>query len=190
MIAWDELARLLLGVGIESKDLSVAQMGARAAVVYVVTVGMVRLAKKRFMGRATAFDVILGIMLGSTVSRAVTGNAPLLPALAAAAVLFAMHWLFSWMAVRSHGFGMLIKDRSRVLVRDGAVDTAALSAAHMTEHDLAEDLRQKGLADVSGAAEARLERSGQLSVIKAERAPRIVEVPVAAGVHTIRIEIG
>jgi hypothetical protein len=35
------------------------------------------------MGQGTAFGVILGTMLGSIVSRAITGNAPFLPALAA-----------------------------------------------------------------------------------------------------------
>jgi hypothetical protein len=59
-------------------------MALRAVVVYVVTVIIVRLGKKRFMGKGTAFDVILGIMLGSIVSRAITGNAPFFPALAAA----------------------------------------------------------------------------------------------------------
>jgi hypothetical protein len=37
--------------------------------------------KKRFMGEATAFDMMLGVMVGSIVSRAITGNAPLGPAL-------------------------------------------------------------------------------------------------------------
>jgi hypothetical protein len=51
----EEVVRVALGLGLESRDINVLQMGLRAAVVYVVTVLMVRLAKKRFMGRATAF---------------------------------------------------------------------------------------------------------------------------------------
>jgi hypothetical protein len=74
---------MVLGLGLESRDITVLQMGLRAAVVFIVTILMVRLAKKQFMGRATAFDVILGITFGSIVSRALTGNSPLLPALAA-----------------------------------------------------------------------------------------------------------
>jgi len=85
--------------------------------VFIVTILMVRLAKKRFLGRATAFDVILGIMIGSIVSRAVTGNSPFLPTLAAAAVLLGMHWLFSAIAMGWHGFGSLIKDEPRTLIR-------------------------------------------------------------------------
>jgi hypothetical protein len=38
---------------------------------------MVRFDKRGFMGKATAFDM----MLGSIVSRAITGNAPMGPAL-------------------------------------------------------------------------------------------------------------
>ncbi len=86
-------------LGLESEEVNVVQMALRAAIVYVAVVLMVRFLKKRFAGRATAF-VILGIMLGSIVSRAVTGNTPFLPALVAAAVLLGMHWLFSSIAMR------------------------------------------------------------------------------------------
>jgi uncharacterized membrane protein YcaP (DUF421 family) len=185
-----EIVRVALGLGLESRDIGVLQMGMRAAVVYVVTVLMVRLAKKRFMGRATAFDVILGIMVGSIVSRAVTGNAPFLPALAATAVLLAMHWLFSGLALRWHGFGTMVKGKACVLVRKGEVDTDALRAAHMTEHDLWEDLRGKGISRLEQVGEARLERSGNLSVIKAHAEPKVMEVTVQNGVQTVRIEIG
>jgi uncharacterized membrane protein YcaP (DUF421 family) len=186
----EEIVRVALGLGLESRDINVLQMGLRAAIVYVVTVLMVRLAKKRFMGRATAFDVILGIMIGSIVSRAVTGNAPFLPALVATAVLLAMHWLFSGIAMRWHGFGTLIKDKSQVLVRKGDVDAQAMRQAHMTEHDLWEDLRGKGISRLEQVEEARLERSGKLSVIKGQPEPKIVDVRVQDGVQTIRIEIG
>ncbi len=162
----DELARDLLGIGSESGDLNALQMALRAAVLYCATVVIVRLGKKRFMSKATAFDVILGIILGSIISRAVTGNAPLLPSLAAAMVLMAMHWLFSWIALYSRLFGVAVKGRSRTLIRDGIVDEVALARAHMTTHDLEEDLRSQGVADAAKVKEARLERSGVLSVIK------------------------
>src|SRR5690349_219304 len=184
------LLRLLLGLGIDSKEINAAQMGLRAVLVYVVTVLMVRLAKKRFMGRATAFDVILGIMLGSIISRAITGNAPFLPALAASAVLLAMHSLFSWIALRSHRFGGLIKGHDELLIRDGKPDEREMHKAHMTDRDLWEDLRGKSVSRLDEVAEARLERSGNLSVIKTKGAPKIIDVRVADGVQTVRVEIG
>ena len=184
-----ELVRTALGIGLESKDINVAQMALRAAVIYVTTVLMVRLGKKRFMGRSTAFDVILGIMLGSIVSRAITGNAPFLPALAASAVLLGMHSLFSWIAMDWHWFGGLVKGHSEVLVRDGEIDGREMRKAHMSEKDLWEDLRGKSISQIGEVAEGRLERSGNLSVIKAKTGPKIVDIRVADGVQTVRLEL-
>ena len=185
-----KLLRLVLGLGADDRQITMAQMALRAVVVYAVTVVVVRLGKKRFMGQGTAFDVILGIMLGSIVSRAITGNAPFFPALAAAAVLVAMHWLLSGIALRWHGFGVAFKGHERLLVRDGRIDWATMRQAHMSERDLWEDLRGKGVSDLAGVAEARLERSGELSVIKAKSAPRILDIRVAEGVQTVRLELG
>ena len=45
------------------------------------------------------------------------------------------------------------------------------------------------MTDLKHVAEARLERSGRVSVSKAAHAPKVVEVNVAEGVQTVRIEI-
>jgi uncharacterized membrane protein YcaP (DUF421 family) len=62
---------------------------------YVALIVVVRAGKKRFLGRATAFDVILVVTLGSIAARAITGGAPLLSSTAALAVLIMIHWIFS-----------------------------------------------------------------------------------------------
>lgn len=180
----------IIGIGKEAMQLDAGEMALRAAIIYIVTLAIVRLGKKRFMGSGTAFDMIVGIMLGSMASRALTGNAPIVPTMTGAAVLVGAHWVFSAIAVRWHGFGVLIKGRPDTIVRDGEVDEAMMRKAHMTDRDLEEDLRDNGLTDVAKVAEARLERSGRLSVVKAERVPRILEVQVAPGVQTVRIELG
>ena len=54
-------------------------------VIYVAAVLMVRVGEKRFLGKNTVFDVILGIVLGSVVSRAVTGFSPFFTKLVAGA---------------------------------------------------------------------------------------------------------
>ena len=59
----------------------------------------------------------------------------------------------------------------------------------MTEHDLWEDLRGKSISRLEEVAEARLERNGRLSVIRAQHEPKVVEIAVAEGVQTVRIEL-
>ncbi len=188
-----ELWAVALGVGLEAKDLAPGQMAMRAVVIYIVTLAFVRVAKKRFLGSASAFDVVVGIIIGSLASRTITGNAPLLPTTAAIAAIVATHWLFSALAVRSHGIGHLIKGGSRMLVENGQVDEKGLRAAHMTERDLSEALREKGISDLEQVAEARLERNGSISIIerKTERKQElhVADTAIADGVQTVRLEM-
>jgi uncharacterized membrane protein YcaP (DUF421 family) len=81
-------------------------------------------------------------------------------------VLVAFHWLISWIGQRSAAFSVLIKGYSTVVVRDGKALPKEMEDAHMSRDDLDEDLREKGVDAVADVAEARLERSGKLSVIK------------------------
>jgi len=133
---------------------------------YVALLIVVRGGKKRFLGQATAFDVILVITLGSIAARAITGDTGFGTSMLALAVLVLIHWLFSAVARDWGFFSGLIKGHSTVLIRDGRVDRKALYAAHMSDDDLEEDLRAKGVNDPRQIAEARLERSGKVSVVK------------------------
>jgi uncharacterized membrane protein YcaP (DUF421 family) len=166
MTALYELADHLLGLSLKSEQLGFGQMASRALVMYVLLLVIVRLGKKRFLGRATAFDVILVIMIGSVAARALTGGAPFFPAALGIAVLVAIHWVISLVARGSPTFSGLVKGHSTVLVKNGNVLRKALADAHMSQDDLDEDLRAKSIAEPSQVREARLERSGRLSVIK------------------------
>lgn len=160
------IGETLLGLSKPSSALDVGQLCLRAAIVYLVMILFLRLAKKRSLGRATVFDAILVIIIGSVASRAITGNAPFFGALAAVLVLIAMHWLISLGARGWPRLGWLVKGQSDLLIKNGKVDRGELKRAHMTDDDLAEDLRQKGVSDPADVKEARLERDGVLSVIK------------------------
>jgi len=158
-----------LGLGLENKDINVWQMSLRAFVVFVLAIVMIRIANKRFMGKNTALDVLLGIVFGSMVSRAITGNAPFLPTLVSSFVLVLLHWVLSAVAFRSQWFGTLVKGSDSTVVRDGEIQWEAMRKAHLTRHDLQEALRNNGKQpDLRDVAAAHLERNGDVSVIMRE----------------------
>jgi uncharacterized membrane protein YcaP (DUF421 family) len=156
----------ILGLSLKSEQLGFGHMAARAALMYIALIALVRFAKKRFLGGATAFDYILVILIGAVAGRAMTGGAPYFASLFALFVLVALHWIFSATAQRSPAFSNFIKGHATTIIKDGKVDKAAMAKAHMSDDDLEEDLRDKGIKDPSEVAEARLERSGKLSVIR------------------------
>lgn len=180
----------LLGLG--SDSLLLWQMALRAVIVYLAAIVLVRLGEKRFLGKYTALDVILGFMLGSVLSRAVTSSAPFFETILGGALgLVLMHWLFAVLSFHSDRFGDLVKGSDRVLVRDGAIDWDSLQKSHISEDDLMAAVRNAAqLEDLEQVKEARLERSGEISVVQGERQPRVVEISVADGVQTVRLEVG
>jgi uncharacterized membrane protein YcaP (DUF421 family) len=161
-----DLLDQVLGLSLKSEQLGFGHMAARAFVMYLALIVIVRSAKKRFLSNATAFDFILTVMVGAIAARALTGGAPFFASLLALLVLVWMHWFFSAASRGSPTLSSLLKGNATVVIRDGKVDERAMAASHISMDDLQEDLRGKGVREPAEVAEARLERSGKLSVIK------------------------
>lgn len=157
-----------------------------ATVIYLVALLVVRVGKKRFIGRNTVFDAILGFMLGSTLARTINGSAPLVASVAAAFVLVGLHWVFGEIASRSDGFSRLVSGKPHVIVRDGNIDHKELHRHNLSHADLEGALHMAGAPSVDEVELARFERDGSISVIP-KRFARVVDVEVEDGVKTVRV---
>jgi uncharacterized membrane protein YcaP (DUF421 family) len=165
------------------------QIAARSAVIFLGGLAIARLGKSRLIARVTALDIILGFILGSLLSRGITGHASISGTLVASATLVFIHWMLTFAACRWHRLGTIIKGHSFVLVKDGQVHERAMLHSHISPHDLEEAVRLKGLETIDDVHLAFKERNGEISVIGGKRAPRILDVSVQDGVQTVRIEI-
>ena len=185
------LLEMMIGQDLPAKVLTAPQMAARAVVAYGVAVLMVRVARRRFIGRNSAMDAIVAVTFGSTLSRGLTGNAPLWPVLVACGVLVASDWLLATVGARWDRFDCWVKGRAVDVVRDGQVQPAAMASLSVSRRDLAEGLRLHGKTDdPATVARASVERNGQFSVKPNHPpTPRVVEVRVEAGVQVVRIEL-
>lgn len=184
---WDAF-EALLGIGLE--DLGIGQMALRAVVVLLVTVAVVRMGDKRLFGKGTAFDLVVSIMIGSVMSRAITASSSFYPTLVAGAVLVGIHWLLAFLAVHLDWFGAIVKGNPVLLVEDGRVVKEEARASAITRNDLEQVLRSSGSEpDISQVKRAWLERDGTISVIPRQQDPRVLEVAVADGVQTVRIAL-
>src|SRR3569623_1941923 len=87
--------REAFGVSLRAEDIQFWQVALRGVLVYAALIVILRFAKKRSLGRATARYVVIVITIGSLASRGITGYAPLGYSLAAVIALLAMLWLVS-----------------------------------------------------------------------------------------------
>jgi uncharacterized membrane protein YcaP (DUF421 family) len=184
-----ENAEHLLGLKRDIEDINSGQMALRAILIYTLALVLVRIASKRFLSQATAFDVIVAIMIGSILSRAINGSAPMLPTIMAAGALVGLHWVFASLALDT-SFGSVFKGEPRLLIKDGQVQHEAMRQARLSSADLDQALRlQSKQTDPSQIRRAYLERNGSISVIPYPREPQVLDVSVEEGVQNIRIKL-
>jgi uncharacterized membrane protein YcaP (DUF421 family) len=169
MNAFSEFVQALLGLGVEAKELSSLQVSMRGIIVFVATLVMMRISSKRSLAEKTAFDAALMIIIASVLARAINGSAPFVPTLVVGFVLVFLHRLFALGAYASHAFGILVKGKAVVIVENGCVDRKNMRVNHITQHDLEEDMRLDAeIEDLSKIKIARVERSGDISFVKAQ----------------------
>jgi len=160
------LDRLHALIGPDGEVLSVTQMCTRAIIVLLVGLIIVRLAGKRMFGKWGAIDIVISVVIGSNLSRALTGNSPFVATIAATALLVLLHKLLTRVAAFWPAVGPLLKGTPRQLVAQGVLDRQALRRSGLGEQDLQEALRARGIGLVEEAEEVWLERDGSISVIK------------------------
>ncbi|WP_018477033.1 DUF421 domain-containing protein [Pontibacter roseus] len=154
-------------LGIHEDTLNWWQMSARAVLVFIAALLIMRIGNNRIFGKHTAFDIVLGIIYGSILSRAITGNSPLWPTLFASFVLVLLHRFLAFLSYSTSGyFGNFIKGTSTMLVKEGKLQEDEIKRLSLTENDLQEAMRKGGVTSIDQIEYACLERSGDITIIK------------------------
>jgi uncharacterized membrane protein YcaP (DUF421 family) len=146
------------------------QFCVRALLLLPYGILCIRIAGRRTFSNLTPLDIFVAIVVGSNISRAMTGKAPFLSSLTATLLLVVLHRLLAMATVRSNLLARFIKGRPVELVRDGKVDRAALRSNHLSEDDLIEGLRMEQAARVEDVELATFERGGKISVVPKSKA--------------------
>lgn len=144
------------------------EMSVRALVIFLYGLVVTRLGVWRAFGRWSTPDIIVTIIVGSNLSRALTGPAPLVSTLIATTAFLFFWWLVSFGASRSEKLDWLFKGHAIPLIVGGAVDRDGMKKGLVSTRDLDEGLRQKGVAQPARVATALLERNGSITVIRDE----------------------
>ncbi|MGD9615204.1 MAG: DUF421 domain-containing protein [Alphaproteobacteria bacterium] len=149
----------------EGEDLLWWQMSIRAVLILVFGLVLIRLFGRRAFGKQNPLDIVVAIVVGSNLSRALTGNAPFLPTLIATAVLLGVFCLLEEIAARWHLLSRLLKGQPVALMRDRTIDRRAMKRWGVTDGDIEEAARQSGKPGLDAIDDALLERSGKISTI-------------------------
>lgn len=157
-----------IAIGEAGGDIGWAEMSARAIVIFLYGLIVTRLGVWRAFGRWSTPDILVTIIVGSNLSRALTGPAPLLPTIAATTAFLLAWGLVSFAASRSDKLDWLFKGEAIQLIAGGSVDEDSMKKAVVSKRDLLEGLREKGVTQPLRVVTAFLERNGSITVIRDE----------------------
>jgi len=139
---------------------------ARAAIVYAVLLVLVRLSGKRTVGQFTPFDLLVVMLLGESVSNALTGGDQSVPAgLLGAVTLIALAGITGLVSSRSRRLEHVLQGSAVLIGRDGKAFPDVLRRHRISETELDEALRESDctLAEMQLAV---LEADGRISILK------------------------
>lgn len=162
----EHLLPQVFGIG-PKPTLSILHECARAALIFAYGLILVRLAGRRVFGKWSALDIIVSIIVGSNLSRAMTGNAPLWGTLAATTALMVLHWVLAQAAAHWRIASRVFEGRPIALAEESRLDKSARKRHAVSEADLNEALRQRGPGP-DQAKRITLEPSGRITVLKAD----------------------
>ncbi len=134
--------------------------------IYAFLILFSRLVGPRSFSQLTAFDFAVTVALGAIVGATTTGGAPLANGITGLATLFLLRWLVA--RYRRKGLTKAV-DNSPLMLMDGPkILPEYLERGKITEADLLQSLRKKGITQLNQVRAVVMERDGSISVLRAD----------------------
>jgi uncharacterized membrane protein YcaP (DUF421 family) len=152
-------------IGPDNGDGSVLQICARTAFLFGFGILCIRIAGRRTFAEYSPLDIVVAVVVGSNISRIMTGKAPFVPGLCATLLLVLLHRVVAMASLGWPALACWVKGRPVELIRDGKVDRQALRRHELSEDDLLEALRLEKVDDPAKVSRATLEGGGKISVV-------------------------
>ena len=141
-------------------DLIAWQGCARAVLIFAYGLALVRLSGRRAFGKWSALDIVVSIMVGSNLSRTLTGT------LLATTVVMALHRILARLTAYWPVLSRVFEGRAVALASDGRLDSRTRHRHAVSQADLEEARHSASVARVEDTRRVMLEPSGKVIVLK------------------------
>jgi uncharacterized membrane protein YcaP (DUF421 family) len=138
---------------------------ARAVIVYLFLLLILRLTGKRQVGQLAPFDLVLLLVLSNSLQNAMNGGDNTLSGgVISAVTLIGLNWLIGYATFRNKKVGRFVEGRPQVLIHNGMVYRDIMEHERVTQDELEAAIRRSGCASIDDVHFAILENNGQISV--------------------------
>ena len=153
-------------------DLPWWELAARALLIYIFVLLMVRLSGKRTIGQFTPFDLLVVVLVSEGVSNALAGGEESVGGgMIIVGTLVGLNALTNRLSLRSARFRRLVEGEAVIVGRDGRILKNRLMAQHVSEDDFFQALREAD-CELKDMKFALLESDGKFSILRHSSAPQ------------------
>lgn len=133
---------------------------------YLSLVLLLRATGKRTLSKLNAFDLVVTVALGSTLSTVLLSrDVSLAEGVMALALLIGLQWMITWGSVRSARWSRWVKAEPSLLFVEGRFLDATMKRERITEDEVRAAVRQQGFGQMAQIVAVVLETDGTLNVI-------------------------
>lgn len=151
---------------------SLAQTVITGVLAYVALIVLLRTSGKRTLAKMNAFDLVVTVAIGSTLSTVlVSRDVPLANGVAALALLIGLQFAVAWLSVRTNRFEAAVKSAPSLLLYRGQLCDGEMRRQRVSPDELKAAIRSAGLGDVADVGAVVLETDGTFSVIRRDELP-------------------
>ena len=145
----------------------------RTIILYLLIIAGIRLMGKRQVGELEPSELVLALIIADLAAVPMQDfGIPLLSGIIPILTLLCITMIISVLTMRSVRFRAIICGRPSIIVEDGKILQKEMKRNRFTVDELMEELRMKGVTDISTVKYAILETNGQISVLtRAEERP-------------------
>lgn len=134
---------------------------------YLALILFLRLSGKRTLSKMNAFDLVVTVALGSTLSSAMLQKSVSLTGAALAfALLIGLQLAIAWLSVRSTSLDRLIKSDPTILYYDGRFLDEALRKERVTREEILSAMRSQGIGSLDEVEAVVFEPNAELACLR------------------------
>jgi uncharacterized membrane protein YcaP (DUF421 family) len=155
------------------------EIGLRSVVMFLLTVGALRISGKRGVRQLSLFEFALILVLGSAAGDAsIYHDTPLLHAVAVFAVIMTLYVLFNYWTDKYPRVERLLEGAPELIILEGEIDLPAFNKASLTGQELNGQLRQLQVEHLGQVRRLYIEATGEISVFFFEPAHERPGLPI------------
>jgi uncharacterized membrane protein YcaP (DUF421 family) len=141
------------------------ELVARAVIIYVFLLVILRMTGRRQVGQLAPFDLVLLLVLSNGVQNAINaGDNSLTAGIVLSVTLIALNVTMANVTWRWRKLEALIEGKPRLLIHNGKMVQQGLAKERITRHEMMAALRDAGVSKIEEVQTAVLETNGHISV--------------------------